>query len=208
MESASMTCTRAGWASTAILVISCALAPALVHAEEVKPAEPPPPALEPGQQPPDPPVLPEPEIVTPPEAPPILFPVTVEWSILDPDPAVSDDLRFVAVYCGTSADPYKFGRFDFAQPGTRGVINLPAPAQCMAVAYYFHDGAYRYSEPSAAVLVDPLKPAAPELVLPVGMETSALRCATGTQRCQTNSLQTKTSTRPAVRTRSCICILE
>lgn len=173
----------------------------------------------PGTQPPDPPEfptpLPEPEIVTPPEAPPVLIPVEVEWSIPRTDPEVPDILRFVSVYCGTEADPYLFGRWDFGQPGTRGIVELPVPATCHAVAYYQepssdpknpYSGTYRYSEPSPAVLIDPLKPAAPEL-LPAGMETATLRCAASTQRCVTSRLQTSTKTRDGVRVRSCSCLL-
>lgn len=213
MESRSTRCTRAGWLSTAILAMCCSLASVAVLAQEVTPpvVEQPMP-VPPGEQPPDPPVfptpLPEPEIVQPPEAPPVLIPVEVQWSIPRTDHEVADDLRFVSVWCGKSADdPYTHGRWDFAQPGTRGTVQLQGPSHCIAVAYYWHDGAYRYSDASPAVLVDPLQPGAPEL-MPAGMETATLQCVASTRRCQTNSLQTATKTRPLVRTRSCVCILE
>lgn len=203
MDSQSMRCTLGAWASTAILATLSCLAFGTAHAQEATPPE-----IVLPEPAPEPPRLPEPEIEQPPETPPVLIPVEVEWSIPRTDPEVADDLRFVSVWCGKSADdPYTHGRWDFAQPGTRGTVQLQGPSYCMAVAYYFHDGAYRYSEPSPTVLVDPLKPAAPEL-LPAGMETATLQCVTSTQRCTTNSLQTSTKTRPAIRTRSCVCILE
>lgn len=215
-----MKCTHAGWMSTAILAMLCVLAPVASHAQEATPVEPPTPVLEPGQQPPDPPVVPdpppEPDIVSPPEAVVPLYPVVVAWKIADPDAALADTHRWTSVYCGRSAaHPYGLGRWDFPRPATSGTVELPGPAACTAVLYYFvpspeakfpTDGLYRYSDAAAAVQVDPLKPVAPEL-LPVGMETPTLRCAAATQRCTTSRLQTSTKTRDGVRTRTCSCVL-
>lgn len=194
---------RSAWESTAIL-LALVLAVPVAMAQDAGSE---PPLEQPTQEPQPPPLeLPAPEVVQPPEAPPVLIPVTVEWSIPRTDPEVADDLRFVSVWCGTKEDVYKYGRWDFTQPGTRGVVELEGPSYCAAVAYYFHDGAYRYSDMSPAVQVDPLQPAAPEL-MPAGMETPRYVCQTGTVRCTVNALQSVTATRQAVRTRNCTCLL-
>jgi hypothetical protein len=173
---------------------------------------------------PDPPEQPvqEPELPTPelPDVelaqvigpPPTLTPVELQWRILPTDPAVTDTPVFVRVRCTPAFGPSDATRYDFPWPALRGTVHLSGPSHCTASAYYWtpsgttpESGVYRYSEGTPALPVDPLMPA-PEL-LPAGMETPNMQCATGTQRCVISRLQIATKARDGVRVRSCSCVL-